>query len=276
MFKLGYYQFQPEFLNPEANLDKVSKKIEQAEDFDLLVLPELANSGYTFVKHSEVEKAAESIPEGTFVTKLRELAEEKNGYIVSGVCEKKGSAFFNSAVLVGPDNFLYVYRKVHLFDREKLFFQQGDGPFKVHKIREARVGVLICFDWIFPEATRILALKGMTVLAHSANLVLPFCQTAMLARSVENKIFTLTANRIGTEINGDVTLSFTGKSQITSPKMEVLSQASEDKEAMEFVSIDPKIAENKNLNTRNNLFLDRRTELYGELVKKVRIDPKPE
>ncbi|MHA1685454.1 MAG: nitrilase-related carbon-nitrogen hydrolase, partial [Candidatus Heimdallarchaeaceae archaeon] len=158
----------------------------------------------------------------------------------------------------------------------KLFFQQGDGPFKVHKIREARVGVLICFDWIFPEATRILALKGMTVLAHSANLVLPFCQTAMLARSVENKIFTLTANRIGTEINGDVTLSFTGKSQITSPKMEVLSQASEDKEAMEFVSIDPKIAENKNLNTRNNLFLDRRTELYGELVKKVRIDPKPE
>ena len=98
----------------------------------------------------------------------------------------------------------------------------------------------------------------------------------MLARSVENKIFTLTANRIGTEINGDVTLSFTGKSQITSPKMEVLSQASEDKEAMEFVSIDPKIAENKNLNTRNNLFLDRRTELYGELVKKVRIDPKPE
>lgn len=273
MFKVGYYQFHPKFLEPEDNLERISKSIEQLEKFDLLVLPELANSGYLFVKHREVERVAEPLPEGYFTTKLQELAEEKNAYIVSGVCEKKGSVYFNSSVMVGPEKFFAYYRKVHLFDREKLFFRPGDGPFQVHNIRGAKVGMLICFDWIFPEATRVLALKGMTVLAHSANLVLPYCQTAMLARSVENQIFTITANRIGTETNENLTLTFTGQSQITSPKMERLAKAPKDEEQITFVEIDSKIAENKNINERNNLFLDRRVELYNELVKKLRTEP---
>ena len=149
-----------------------------------------------------------------------------------------------------------------------MFFEPGDGPFKTYSIRGVNVGLLVCFDWIFPEATRILSLQGMDVLAHASNLVLPFCQTAMLARSIENRIFTITSNRIGTEENMGISLSFTGLSQIISPRMEVLAKASEDKEELQFAKIDASLAKSKSLNERNNLFLDRRTELYSKLTSK--------
>ena len=215
--KVGFLQFKPILKDVETNIDKISKYIEQAEPFDLIVIPELANSGYVFVKREELEKTSEEIPSGFFVEKLTELAKQKDGCIVCGICEKSGDQFFNSSVLVGPEGFIAKYRKVHLFDREKLFFEPGNGPFKLYDVRGMKVGLLICWDWIFPEATRILAIQGMDLLAHSTNLVLSYCQTAMITRSIENQIFTITSNRIGIESNGEYSLHFKGHSQVTTP-----------------------------------------------------------
>ncbi|MHA1305079.1 MAG: nitrilase-related carbon-nitrogen hydrolase [Candidatus Heimdallarchaeaceae archaeon] len=265
--KVGFLQFEPKLLEAEENIDRILSLIEKAEKFDLLVMPELANSGYVFVDKKELNRAAEEIPSGIFCQALIELSANRNAYIVSGVCEKEGSKFFNSSILVGPEGYMGTYRKVHLFDREKLFFEAGRGPFKVYNIGEANIGLLICFDWIFPEVSRILALEGADILCHSANLVLPYSQRAMLARSVENKVFSITANRIGTENNGDITLTFTGESQVTSPTMEILAKAGEKTCEIKIVEIDPKIAKNKWLNQRNNLFKDRHPELYEKLVK---------
>jgi predicted amidohydrolase len=268
IMKVGFLQFQPILKEVETNIDKISKLLESTESFDLMVIPELANSGYVFVDKDELEKTSEEIPSGYFVEKLIELAMKKDGYIVCGVCEKSGSKYFNSSVLVGPEGFVAKYRKVHLFDREKLFFEPGDGPFILYNIRGMNLGILICWDWIFPEATRSLAIQGMDVLAHSTNLVLSFCQTAMITRSIENQIFTITSNRIGIETNGEHSLHFKGHSQVTTPDAKRLAQASTDKEEVHIVDIDLSKARNKWLSDRNHIFKDRRPEMYNTLIEK--------
>ncbi|MHA2255350.1 MAG: nitrilase-related carbon-nitrogen hydrolase [Candidatus Heimdallarchaeaceae archaeon] len=265
--KVGFLQFQPILGDVEENLDKISKIIEDTDSFDLLVIPELANSGYVFADKKELEDVSEEIPSGFFVNKLIELAKEKDGYIVSGICEKKGNLFFNSSVLLGPKGYVAKYRKIHLFDREHLFFEPGDGPFKVYDVRGMKVGLLICWDWIFPEATRILAIQGMDVLAHSVNLVLSFCQNAMITRSIENQIYAVTSNRIGIETNQEFELHFKGNSQVTTPDGKRLVQASTDKEESHIVSIDLEKSRNKWLSDNNHIFKDRRPNMYKLLIE---------
>lgn len=266
--KIGFFQFEPKFLEVEENINLIISELEKTQNFDLLVLPELANSGYVFKNKEELRKVAEEIPKGVFIFHLEDICKNKNAYVVSGVAEKKGSTFFNSSVLIGPEGYISTYRKLHLFDREKLFFEPGNKPLEIYDIGKAKVGLMICFDWIFPETTRILALKGAEIICHSANLVLPYSQTAMLARSVENAVYTITANRIGVEKNDEISLNFTGQSQITSPKMETLAKAGKDTVELKTVDIDPEIAKNKWINERNNLFKDRRIEYYSILTEK--------
>jgi len=127
---------------------------------------------------------------------------------------------------------------------------------------------MICFDWIFPETTRILALKGADVICHCANLVLPYCQEAMVTRCLENRVFAVTANRTGTETRGEKSLHFTGKSQITGPDGSILYRAGEATEECGVVEIDPTLARNKVINPYNDAFGSRRNEYYGELTKR--------
>jgi len=126
----------------------------------------------------------------------------------------------------------------------------------------AKVGLMICFDWIFPEACRSLALKGADIICHPSNLILPYCQTAMTTRAMENGLFTITANRIGSERRNGQELTFTGGSQIVDPRGRVLAQASRDQEEVVVVEIDPIQARDKNFTASNHLFRDRRVDLY--------------
>ena len=100
-------------------------------------------------------------------------------------------------MLLGPRGLLQTYRKVHLFNQEKRWFDPGDLPFQVERVRGVRVGMMICFDWVFPEASRALALQGADLVAHPSNLVLDYCQRVMPARCIENGVFAVTANRFG-------------------------------------------------------------------------------
>ena len=122
---------------------------------------------------------------------------------------------------------------------------------------------MICFDWFFPESARTLAFRGADVIAHPSNLILPHCPDAMVTRCIENKVFTVTANRTGSEQRGDKEkLMFIGKSQITSPKGEILYRASGDREELTVIEIAVEKARDKNLNSMNNLFSDRKKEFY--------------
>ena len=148
--RVGYYQYDPVFGEVAQNLDRVAAKLDEAET-DLLVLPELCASGYQFVSKEEVATLAEPVPDGPTTRRLIELAKKRRMVIVAGLPERAGSAYYNSAVVVGPSGFIGCYRKTHLFFEETLFFTPGDSGFHVWDIGPAKLGVMICFDWYYPD-----------------------------------------------------------------------------------------------------------------------------
>ncbi len=264
--KIGFVQLNVSFGNPDDNLKKIIS-LTSDKEADLLVLPELANSGYLFSDKNELDELSENIETGKFCNALKKISTEKNCFIVSGICEKSEDKFYNSSVLFCPDGKYFVYRKIHLFDKEKLWFTPGNSELEVYEISgesfsKVKIGMMICFDWIFPETARTLALKGAQIICHPSNLVMQYCQRAMFTRALENHIFTITANRIGKDIKPDGEISFTGESVILNPRGDYLMRASQDKEECLIVEIDPSAALNKNISDNNNLFNDRRNQFY--------------
>jgi predicted amidohydrolase len=268
--KAGFYQFNPIFGNKDENLRKVHSVLKGA-DADLLVLPEFFVTGYQFVSLDDVAELSEEIPSGKTTGFLSELSRQKTCFIIAGLPERSGGNFFNSAILTGPEGFIGVYRKIHLFFEEKLFFTPGDTGFRVWDTKIGRIGIMICFDWFFPESMRTLALMGAEIIGHPANLVLPYCPSAMPVRCLENRVYAVTANRTGEEHRKEgQTLRYIGQSLIVNPKAEVVVRAPEDEEALMIVEIDLSLARNKSLNPFNDLFDDRRPEMYGSLCNKNR------
>lgn len=260
--KVGYWQNQPRFGQVEDNLDEALSCLEAVE-CDLLVLPELAMTGYQFASVEEVATLAESIPEGPTTQQMAGLAKRRSMFVVVGLPEQADGRLYNSAVLVGPGGFLGVYRKAHLFFEETLFFSPGNLGLPVWDLGMATVGLMVCFDWIYPEAARTLVLKGAEILCHPSNLVLPHCPDAMVTRCLENRVFSITANRVGREERGGKkALTFIGKSEVVSPSGRILHRASSDQQELNVVEIDLKEARNKSINPYNDLLRDRRPDAY--------------
>ena len=221
-------------------------------------------TGYQFISKEEVQSLAEPVPDGPTTIRLMEVARSRNMYVVVGLPERCGDQLYNSAVLVGPHGFVGVYRKIHLFFEETLFFSPGQSGFQVWDIGLARLGILICFDWYYPESARTLALKGADILCHPSNLVLPHCPDAMVTRCLENRVYGITANRVGQEERGGKPpLRFIGKSEIVTPFGQVLHRASQDEPEIILREIDIQEARKKSLNPYNDLWKDRRPSLYN-------------
>lgn len=268
--KAGCYQFDPAFGKKEANLTKVASALINA-DLQLLVLPEFFATGYQFASIDEVAELSETVKSGQTTEFLCDISREKDIYIVAGLPERDGDKFYNSAVLISPNGLMSVYRKTHLYFEEKLYFSPGDTGFKVWDTGIGRIGIMICFDWFFPEAMRCLALNGAEIVAHPSNLVLPHCPGAMPLRCLENKVFSITANRTGKEERKEgQQLKFIGQSLIVSPEGKVLIKASGEEEKLLVAEFDPKIARNKALNPLNDIFKDRMPEAYEAILKKER------
>jgi predicted amidohydrolase len=261
--KVGFFQFAPIFGEIERNVEYVIEKLSPVEA-DALVLPELFNTGYQFVSREETEMLSEEIPYGYTSQRLVELCRDKGFYLVAGIAERSSGNVYNSAALFGPDGHIGTYRKTHLFFEEKLWFEPGDTGFLVFDIGSAKLGLMVCFDWFFPESARTLAIMGADILCHPSNLVLPYCPDAMPVRCLENRVFAITCNRTGfEERGGKERLTFIGKSEVVSPNGEILACASDSGEELIVVDIDPKAARSKQLNRYNDLFADRRPEMYG-------------
>jgi predicted amidohydrolase len=260
--RVGYYQNNPEFGEVGENLNRISVKLEEAEA-DLLVLPELCASGYQFVSQEEVRRLAEPIPDGPTTKRLLEVAKKKQMVIVAGLPELADAACYNSAVVVGPQGLIGRYRKTHLFFEETLFFTPGDTGFHVWDIGQAKVGVMICFDWYYPEAARALALKGADIICHPSNLVLPNCPDSMPVRCLENRVFAITCNRTGSEARGGKDqLTYIGNSEVVTPQGAILHRAPRDQEELCIVEIEPSEARDKSVTRYNDLLRDRRESLY--------------
>lgn len=260
--KAAFIQTNPVFGRIQKNTDSAVRSI-MALDADVYVLPELFSTGYQFKNAKEALSLSESAVDGYAAKALGAASREKGVFIAAGIAERHGGRAYNSAVLIGPKGLIGVYRKAHLFWHEKKVFTPGNTPFKVYDIGIARVGMMICFDWVFPEVARTLALKGAEIILHPSNLVLPYCPDAMITRSLENRVFAVTANRVGAEerIKGRP-LNFIGLSQITAPDGNVLYRAPKARAVSKAVEIEISDARTKKITPLNDIFKDRRRELF--------------
>lgn len=255
--KLAIIQFAPEFGNQLKTIEKLKPLLQQAEGSDLVVLPELANSGYNFDSKEQAIELSETVEESEYLHFLKSICQKYKFAIVTGFAERANSKLYNSSVLVDESGVKAVYRKLHLFMNEKNIFEAGDTDLAVIDYKGVKLGMLVCFDWMFPEAWRKLALLGAELILHPSNLVLPYAQSVIPSYALVNRVYIATANRIGSEKN----LSFTGQSVIAGPKGDVLAKAGQTEEIL-MLEIDPKLARDKMITPLNDAFKDRRTDKY--------------
>jgi len=266
MLKVGYYQFRPFFGQVKKNVERVVTALSDT-NAHLVVLPELAFTGYYFRGRYEVISLAEDPARSETVESLVNLCRKKDFYLVAGFAERKKDRVFNSALLLGPEGLIHTYRKLHLFYEEKKCFDAGDTELTVQTIRGAKVGIMICFDWIFPEVTRSLAVQGADIICHPANLVLNYCQQTMLARCLENSVFAVAANRFGADRRPHGELKFTGSSQIVAPRGQLLHRAAAQRTGLHIAEIDIGLARDKSITSLNDMMQDRRPEFYSALLQ---------
>jgi predicted amidohydrolase len=262
MLKIGFYQFRPVFGAVEKNLQHVVEVAGRA-GVDLLVLPELAFTGYAFRDRLELQTLAEDPKKSPTLEALAAVCRGRRLHLVTGFAERAGKKLYNSAFLIGPRGIVQRYRKLHLFNVEKRYFDAGDLPLTVSHVAGVKIGVMICFDYAFPEAARRLALDGADIICHPSNLVTRYGQGVMRTRSIENGLFTVTANRVGVERRTGTRLRFTGGSQIVGPRGELLAHAPLATAALRVVTVDPRTARDKQFTPLNHLLHDRRPKYYG-------------
>ena len=241
---------------------------------DLVILPELASSGYKLDEWRAAQAVAESIP-GPTTEVWREEAAAADCYVVGGICEREDNALFNSVAVVGPEGVLAVYRKLHLFAEERLLFEPGNMGLPVVTLPFGRVGIIVCYDLRFPEALRLLALQRADLAAIPTAWAPGFDRTpppdgiidqvhAAAVQANLNQVFVAAASRVGT----DDDLPYLGSSVIVDPHGRyVYGPASRDEEVVEVVELD--LAEARRAKVRHPLITplaDRRVDVYGEML----------
>jgi predicted amidohydrolase len=264
-------QIEPKLAEKEHNLEACVGRMEEAAaaGAQLLVLPECAIPGYMFDSAAEALPFAEEIPGASTETLERE-SQRLGLHVVCGLLERDGDSLRNAAVLVGPDGLVGTYRKSHLpFLGVDRFVVPGD-ELPVYETPLGRIGVEICYDLRFPEVTRTLALEGADIVAHPTNFPMAAkIQTELItvARAAENRIYLLTANRVGKERWGE----FCGWSQIVDPYGRRLAEAGETEETLLVADVEVEKARDKDYVIPGEyelyLFGHRRPELYGALVE---------
>lgn len=227
-FRIACIQTHPFPCEQEKNIRGMERSFEnvmaQHPDTKLIVFPELATSGY------ECEAAFESLAEtkeGPSAKRIGGLAKKYGVYVVYGLpLRDEDGLLYNSQLLLGPDGAVVGhYHKVHLFDTEKKWFHHG-SEFPVYETELGRIGMLICYDLLFPETSRCLTLNGAELLVHSTAWEDPYLSDLVRllpARALESVSYIASCNRVGT----DNTLTFSGLSRIVDPRGNVIAATAE-------------------------------------------------
>jgi 5-aminopentanamidase len=257
--RVAVVQTNPVFGEVERNINDALSLMDTVAA-DLYILPELCTTGYNFADNYELQMLSETA-DGSTTRKMSKWAKYHTCYVVLGFAERADN-LYNAAALIGPEGVKGIYRKVHLFDRENILFSPGNLGFPVFPLPYGIIGIMICFDWMYPESARSLALKGAQLIAHPANLVLPHCPDAMVTRCLENRVFAATADRVGEEKRGGVDLKFIGSSEIVAPNGEILCRLGTHEPAISISEIDLTVADKKQINNHNHVLNGRRPDQY--------------
>lgn len=261
--KISVVQFTPEFGKKDENLKSVLSYISEISA-ELIVFPELALTGYFFQSREESAACTEPF-DGPSIIAIADAASKENKIVVIGFAELDDDKIYNSAALLFPDKKLNtVHRKTHLFYKERFCFDPGNtGYFVVEDPASGcRIGTMICYDWRFPEAAHTLAMNGADLIVCPSNLVTPYWPNAMPARALENKVWLAVANRCGSESGGGEEVRFNGRSAIYNFNGELMSSAPEAEDCVISAEIDPAATRDKSFNPYNDIFKDRRPEMY--------------
>jgi len=265
--RVAAVQFAPRFGEKEENFQRM-EALTAGIRADVIVFPELSTTGYFFTSRDEVAGVAEEAfgPTAEF---FRAMANRHGAVVAAGFAEADQGRLFNACIIVVPEQATaFIYRKTHLFYKEQQCFDAGDtGFFVVHDARrDVRIGPMVCYDWRFPEAARVLALKGADLIVCPANLVTEAWQLVMPARAIENKVYLAVANRVGSESRGGEELAFRGRSAIYDWSGTPLQQAGTRGETVVTADIRPAETRDKSFNPINDVLRDRRPQHYGPIV----------
>jgi predicted amidohydrolase len=268
-------QMEPHVGRKRENVAQCIRHIEAAADHgaSLVVLPELANTGYVFTDRAEAFALAEPLPQGETAQLLAETARRLGVHIVSGIAELAGNQLYNSAILTGPAGHVGVYRKLHLWNNEHLFFEPGNHGVPVFDTPLGRIAIAICYDGWFPETYRLAAMQDADIVCVPTNWVpMPaqpddrpaMATTLTMAAAHSNGVAIACANRIGTERGQP----FIGQSLIVGGNgWPVAGPASVDREEILYASIDlPRTRSERTLNTFNHVLHDRRADVYDPML----------
>lgn len=268
MVKAAVVQLDVFLGNPERNIAKILNYAATV-DAELIVFPECANSGYGFQSHDEAMKYAETVP-GPLTDELGSIVKKQKKYIALGLLERDGSTLRNTAVFFGPDGQIHIYRKTHLpFLGVDRFVIPGEN-LCVFNTKIGRIGMLICYEWRFPETARCLALQGAEVIIGlsawpEGAAIIP--KLLIAARAAENRLWVVSSNRGGAE---DKTI-YIGKSAIVDPNGNIMAELGGE-EGVAIAEIDPDISKIKRIvrepgKYEIDLFNDRRPTLYRSMVQ---------
>jgi predicted amidohydrolase len=256
--------------DPDGNLAAAAAAVGSAAaaGAGLVVLPELCDSGYVFTGAAEARALASPADESPALRHWHDLAARHHIVIVGGFCELgPDGRLYNSAALVDASGVRAVYRKAHLWDAEKLVFTPGGGPPPVVDLPAGRVSVMVCYDLEFPEWVRQAALAGADLIAAPVNWPLaprpaaerPSEVVKVQAGAAVNGVFIVVADRCGTERG----VAWAGGSLIAGPDGYPLAgPVLADEPALLAADCDLARARDKRINSRNDLFADRRPGLY--------------
>lgn len=270
--KVAAVQMDIRILEKELNLRRILEELARARraGAELIIFPECALTGYCFTSLDEARPMAETIP-GPSTEKLAAAAQILECTVVVGLLESEGERIYNSAIVVGPGGLLGVHRKAHLpclgIDWRTT---PGDTPLQVFDTAHGRVGVNICFDVSFPEAARVLKLRGAQLLAIPTNWPVGsdiWAHTPNV-RATENHFHVVAANRVGEERGW----RFAGHSKIVDFAGKVHAEAGEAEETILYAELDlPAADQNRVIRVPGVWEYDRmairRPELYGPITE---------
>jgi predicted amidohydrolase len=276
-WKIAGVQMDCQLGELDRNLEAVQEQLRQAARLQarLVIFPECVLTGYAFESKEEASPCAQPIP-GPATEALTAECRDLGVWAVVGLLEQgPDNHLFNSCVLVGPEGLAASYRKIHLpllgLDR---FTTPGDRPFAVQEIPgpegNLRIGMNICYDGSFPEASRVLTLLGADLIVLPTNWPSKAVSAATIlapARALENHVFYAGINRIGEERG----FRFIGLSRFINCSGAILKTASAGPEIL-TTEIDPEVARNKLLvHIPGKYEIDRvgnrRPEMYGLLTE---------
>ena len=267
--RLTLIQMSSKENDKQANIQKTCRLIDQSMDNrpDIILLPEFFNMEYFFhIKDAKYYDYAEK-DDGPTITSMSEKAREYGVYIVSTIYEYCGpGVYFDTAMVIGPlGEIIGKYRKVHpaaVRSLEKIYFKRG-SYFPVFDIQGWKVGIVICYDNLFPESCRCVSVKGAElILAPFATAPVPFWKEIGITRAVENGVYYAACNKVGKEISTSEWINL-GRSQIIAPTGEIVAQAGEESDEI----ISAELYKSSIVTFRNAfpIYRDRRPETYSEL-----------